>query len=493
MGVLRVLTAVVCLAAAIALVFLMVGTPARPLNSAAVFARRPQSSQPHKASSRVTVPPAIGRGGRGRQALPMAAGVISPSQANRDANPTPAAVVGSVGLEAPSSPSPTAEGEPVSRITLVVRCELDEAAVSVTLELQACIDNAPPNTAVEIPRGIYHFDRQVVISKPITLRTEGSAAGRVTCQSGPDSCARLVAAEGLFDDHGLLLVLKTSNVTLEHIVIDGNRLARLSAPAGAACRAGRNMMGVNATVAGCVKCALRDFVSMNALCGSGMLWTGAQATIERSDFRGNGQPGTPGLWADGLTALYAPDSLIVNNRFIDNSDVALILGYGARTRVEDNDIIQRERDLFAGIMLDNFTSDDLSEAGDFRGALVTDNIVDCRPQFCVFGIQLGPRPWFPGVNIVGGTISENQIHGAKVGINVDGAGTAEAPVKIFSNRVTDVPRGVFANCASIATDWMNIAPTSVVDRSDEAAPTGSHLSDGCQLFSAIVPSAATGH
>ena len=104
-----------------------------------------------------------------------------------------------------------------------------------------------------------------------------------------------------------------------------------------------------------------------------------------------------------------------------------------RTRVEDNDVIQRDHDLFAGIMLDNFTSDDLSRAGDFRGAVVTDNVVDCRPHYLPVQIQLGPRPWFPGANIVGGTIFENRIHGAKVGINVDGAGTTAAPVKVFSN------------------------------------------------------------
>jgi hypothetical protein len=388
-------------------------------------------------------------------------------------------------------PGVTSQGRTVGdRITVASLCELDEHAFSVTDALQECIDRAPPLAAIEIPRGIYRLARQVVISRPIVLRTEGSARGDVRCTSAPDRCARLVAADALLDEYGLLLVSKTSDVVLEHVVIDGNRGARLSAPPGAACRAGRNTIGFNATVSGCLRCVLRDVVSRNALCGSGMVWNGAQATIEWSDFRDNGQAGTPGLWADGLTAVYAPDSFIANNRFIDNSDVALILGYAARTRVEDNDIIQREQDLFAGIMLDNFTSDDLKRAGDFRGALITDNVVDCRPQNCLFGIQIGPRPWFPGVNIAGGAIYENQIHGAKVGINVDGGGTPEAPVKIFSNRVTDVPRGVFANCRNgISAEWMNVAPTSIVDRGDESTPTGTHLSDGCQFWSAVVPHA----
>lgn len=31
------------------------------------------------------------------------------------------------------------------------------------------------------------------------------------------------------------------------------------------------------------------------------------------------------MWADGLTAIYAPDSDIRDNRFFENSDVSLIL------------------------------------------------------------------------------------------------------------------------------------------------------------------------
>ena len=488
MGALRYLTALVCLAAAAAVVLLTIGAPARRSRgteeATPVMTRQPVVAEE---LSRLPTSLETTRRDRGRrlpeprtrETVPESRAdfyIATPASAGTDSR-----AAGAVAASAPANMSGAS-----AAITIAVTCELDERAFSVTDALQACIDAAPPGSAVEIPRGVYRLDRQVVISTPLTIRTEGSATGGVTCQSAPDRCARLTAGEGFLDAYGLLLVHDTSHVTLEHIVIDGNRRARLSTPAGAACRAGRNTTGFNASVVGCLECALRDFVSTNALCGTAMLWSGAQATIERSDFRNNGQAGTRELLADGLTAIYAPDSMIVNNRFIDNSDVGLILGYGVRTRVEDNDVIQRDHDLFAGIMLDNFTSSDLRRAGDFRGAVVTDNVVDCRPHFCLFGIQLGPRPWFPGVNIVGGAIFENQIHGAKVGINVDGAGTTTAPVKIYSNRVTDVPPGAFANCVNgMSTDWMNIAPTSIVDRSDERTPTGTHLSDTCQFFSAI--------
>ena len=66
-------------------------------------------------------------------------------------------------------------------------------------------------------------------------------------------------------------------------------------------------------------------------------------------------------------------------------------------------------------MLDNFNSDNLSIRGDFRDADVTNNTIDCRQQRCLFGIQVGPRPWYPTRNIVGGHIWDNQIHGAEGG------------------------------------------------------------------------------
>jgi hypothetical protein len=233
---------------------------------------------------------------------------------------------------------------------------------------------------------------------------------------------------------------------------------------------------------------LHDVVATHAICGTGMLWSGAKATIEHSDFRDNGDSATR-MWADGLTVLYAPDSHIYENRFIENSDIGLILGYAARSYIERNNVIQRQQKLFAGLMLDNFNSDNLNTHGDFRDAEVTRNRIDCRPQQCVFGIQVGPRPWYPTRNIVGGQIWDNQVHGAKIGINVDGAGVPGTPVRIFSNRVTDLPQpSYFADCdRPISTGWMNIAPNSIVHRGDEVTLTGTSLTDPCQFLSPLAP------
>lgn len=231
---------------------------------------------------------------------------------------------------------------------------------------------------------------------------------------------------------------------------------------------------------------MNDVVSKNALCGTGLLWSGARASIGRSEFRDNGDAATPHMWADGLTVVYAPDSTIAGNRFVDNSDIGLIVGHAARSRIEGNTVIQRRQGAFAGLMLDNFNSNDLHWRGDFRGATIAHNLVDCGPQLCLFGIQVGPSPWYPTRNIVGGELFDNDVRGARVGINIDGAGVRLAPLSVSGNTVQGVPGGLFSDCArAIPTAAFNLSPTSVVRMPRDVTPDAAHLSDPCQFWSSV--------
>jgi hypothetical protein len=365
-----------------------------------------------------------------------------------------------------------------------IACEPGQENVLPADAIQACIDRAPAFSAVEIPVGKYVLNHQLVVSSPITLRTAG-AAGASSCVEAPDGCAVLVAAPDLGDQWGLLVVRSTTHVNLEHLVIDGNRAERTASAAARFCVNGDNTYGFNASVLECDGCRVDDLVSRNAVCGTGMVWTGANATIERSAFLSNGDAATRSMWSDGLTLLSAARSTIRENTFEDNSDVALIIGYGVDARLEHNAIRQRTQPAFAGLMLHSFNSNDRTSSGDFRGAVIANNTIDCGPQLCTFGIQVGPRPWDSTTNIVGGELHDNTVNGAKIGINVDGAGDRDAPIAIFSNRVEAAPSGsYFATCAQpIPAAWMNIAPTSIVDRRQEETKAASHLSDWCQLSS----------
>jgi len=367
-------------------------------------------------------------------------------------------------------------------------CHLDDVGHSGTADmLQECISRAPAYSSIEIPPGRYVFDRQVVVATPLTIRTAGTAGTAPSCSATPDSCATFVAAPDFRDPWGVLLVTSTNDTTLEHIVIDGARRSRIGSIAARNCLDGQNIFGFNVSVLYCRNCRVDDVLSRNALCGTGMAWVGANAVIQNSTFEGNGDGVPSNMWADGLTVISAPQSAIVDNRFVDNTDVALIVGYGVGSRIERNVVQQRTQSVFAGLMLHNFNSNDLSSGGDFRGAVIAHNTVDCGPQLCVFGIQVGPSPWNAQLIIVGGDVHDNRVSGAKVGINVDGAGMTRAPVAIHDNVISAFPEGAyFSDCLQpIATRSINISPTSVVDRGDDNTPTGAQLSDLCQLSSTV--------
>src|SRR5262245_32049087 len=206
--------------------------------------------------------------------------------------------------------------------------------------IQACIDRAPGASIIEIPAGNYLLNHQIVVSTPITIRTPRSA-GTSSCVDAPEACAVLVAAPDLADQWGLLVVRSTTNVTLEHLVLDGNRAARTESASARSCLNGDNTYGFNASVLECEGCRIADVVSRNAVCGTGMVWIGANATIEQSAFRSNGDAATRNMWSDGLTLLSAPRSSIRDNTFENNSDVDLIIGFGVDSRVERNTIRQR--------------------------------------------------------------------------------------------------------------------------------------------------------
>ena len=361
--------------------------------------------------------------------------------------------------------------------------------VAAATALQDCVDRSTPYSSVEIPAGVHVLGDQVVVSKPLTIRTAGSAVYAMNCVKDPSTCATLMAGRDLYDRFGMLRVVSTAHVHLEHLVMDGDRAGRLDSAAARACQRGSNAYGFNAAVLACADCLVEDLLSRNALCGTALVWTGERATIRNSTFSANGDASALRMWADGLTMVYAPDAVVQGNRFVDNSDIGIIIGHGPRARVEDNVVIQRAQPVFAGLMLDNFNSNDLRVAGDFRGAVVARNTVDCGEQLCVFGIQAGPHPWYQSDNIAGGEVRDNVVRGAKVGINLDGAGRRLAPIAVFGNRVSDVPVGTkFSSCGrDLSSAWMNVAPSSYVDRRKEFTETAEAASDSCQFFSPLAP------
>ena len=157
--------------------------------------------------------------------------------------PQPAAPIASA--ERSSAPSPSTS-EP-SRVSELMVCHLDTRGAYGTADaLQECINRAPAYSSLEIPPGTYVLHRQVVVSTPLTIRTAGSAGTPLSCAANSTSCAVLAAAPDLLAMWGPLVVWSTNNVSLEHLVIDGNRSARVTSTAAGFCLTRSNTFGFNA-------------------------------------------------------------------------------------------------------------------------------------------------------------------------------------------------------------------------------------------------------
>ena len=331
-----------------------------------------------------------------------------------------------------------------------------------TAALQACADEGG---TLELPPGTYLMDSQLRLTGPLTLRTAGTAGSGASCMHGL-SCARLLASPTLFVENGFVALLG-ERVSVEHVVLDGNRNARLGSSAAATCAGGHNRVGFNATAQSCSDCSFNWSASINALCGSGLEWIGDGATILGSTFRDNGDNARTNMWSDGLTLLRSDGAVVRNDEFIDNSDIGFICG-GARGGVFIDNVVQQARQLaFGGLMLDNFNG---NTHGDFEGAVVRGNRIDCTQRQCDYGIVVGPHAWYPSSNIRGGEVSGNTVLNAKMGVVVSGGGTPEAPVVIFGNAVSGSPSSARFLCGNRTSANYVISPDSYVDTRGDPSP-----------------------
>jgi len=381
----------------------------------------------------------------------------------------------------PADMTPARTVRVIGRVETVELCPGVSAvlggATSASAELQRCVDATPDGGTLELPAGVYRMTGPVSIGRPMTLHTAGAAGSTATCLlAGAPPCAVLMAAEDLDVDDGFFRILGTaSGVTVEHLVLDGRRGTRLGSTAAAACAGGNNRKGFNATARGDGHRFAYN-ASVRVLCGTGMEWRGNDSTIVSNYFADNGDHPTLNMWSDGLTVHQADRSTIDGNVLWNNSDVALIVGGGAGSTVRNNQIFQTTQATFAGLMLDNFNA---GTSGDFTGTDVSGNTIVCSTRLCDFAINLGPHPWYLSTNILGGEVHDNTAVNGKVCLNIDGAGTAAAPIAVWNNTLSGSPSSATFNCGSRSTSNYNIGPDSVVDHRGDATAFTTWEWHGC--------------
>ncbi len=274
--------------------------------------------------------------------------------------------------------------------------------------LQACLD---AGGVVELEPGLPGY----ILRKGLRLRKSQTQLR----SSRPPQRARLLAHPELFAPM-LAVGDDVSDYSLSHLIFDGNvgnRLRRRE------CKGYRDF-GTNLQPRGSAF-ALRHVDSIHAMCGSACEVAGSDYEIENCRFENNGfskdqAPETPEPWADGLTLLRCDQGRVRGNFFKDNTDINIVVGGGRDCRIEGNRIEQSAVYGFAGLHVFNFTGGN-SGNGDHSGSVYRDNTIVSARDRLAFGIVVGPHPWFMNLNVRdAGTIENNEVSGAVVGLAVDG-------------------------------------------------------------------------
>jgi len=228
---------------------------------------------------------------------------------------------------------------------------------------------------------------------------------------------------------------------------------------------------------------LRDFTCYTAL----EVTPGARdLRIEKNLFGPNGDHRPGKMWTDGLTIHDAVGAIVLDNRFVDNTDVQLVLGGCRNCRVERNRLRHSgafANAAFAELMLHAWPN----TSGNFTGTMVADNHIDCGSQRrCGYGIMIGSAPWYPGP-AGGGIVTRNVVRNALMAINID---ALTAPMEIRGNKVRASGGRHRSDCG--VRDWpaVNVSPGSAkLLRGDPSDVTeGTVDTRGCLLARDMVMS-----
>ncbi len=202
--------------------------------------------------------------------------------------------------------------------------------------IQKCID--ANMKMIKFLSGLYFFKSVVNINNKsnMTLKTQGINQGPACLDDSNKSCAVFVAHKN-YGGPALISSEDSKNLNFEYIGLDGNNAQR---------RKNFNnttwseKIAYNAKIHNCMDCHFTGFSSIRAAQGTGLEFSGARAVFETTLFRDNGwgilqsENFQAAEWADGL----ANDLRIRNSKFMDNSDINLILG-GAKNAILENNFI----------------------------------------------------------------------------------------------------------------------------------------------------------
>ncbi|OGN08391.1 MAG: hypothetical protein A3C61_03660 [Candidatus Yanofskybacteria bacterium RIFCSPHIGHO2_02_FULL_39_10] len=254
--------------------------------------------------------------------------------------------------------------------------------------------------------------------------------GTILTSSTPGTLAKIIAGEDLF---GHILQtdpsIRVDDFTIEYILFSGmvderNGTYRIN---GNNCTGDDDGHPGNLVLSG-NNFNFRNNHSIQALCGSGLAVYGANFTIENNHIAYNGRDKLSGVagvpWSDGMTVLQCVNGSIINNTFVDNTDIDLALGGGSGCRVEGNTISHWGKYGFAGLHIGNFAG---PYAGNHIGSIYSGNeIFSGVPNKLAMGINVGSHPWNSSVHVYNaGRVVGNKSYDNVMNLVVDGVGGGE--------------------------------------------------------------------
>ena len=108
-----------------------------------------------------------------------------------------------------------------------------KSGADVSSLLQTCIDLTDSGDTLTIPAGLFSLSTGIVINRPITVISE--ALSEFCSVDNPAACPIFQARPDFYHPSAIITVFNTSNVWLERLVVDGNRLNRLQSTAATEC------------------------------------------------------------------------------------------------------------------------------------------------------------------------------------------------------------------------------------------------------------------
>ena len=338
----------------------------------------------------------------------------------------------------------------------------DDAASTI----QECINTTPSGGTVLIPPGTYVINNQIAITKSITLGTAGRTESDPRCGDGitqysapaavrDSRCATFVASNQFNKNlatPGAIIYVEAGNVTLDHVIVDGNHDGRWG-QVGAHCTeagfspeqfytiqvGGKETQGVD-------NFAMKNSAVTEAVCWSGLhIAFSFYVTLANNLIAYNGRHDHNLGWSDGVTLEGTPGGTapsqytIAYNRFLGNADSQIFIQqcrncsihdnffWNPRNNPDDNYNYASHSALTFGPFRDG--EPDL----DFTGSEVRGNLIDCGPLVgrspdgtanyrwgCGVGIAVGQGAWGHLAAVTNLSVHDNTVfQGAQIGLLVE--------------------------------------------------------------------------